>query len=45
MIRLGKGNIDEEEAIRLSGQTLTQEDLDLINSYDYKPRKKYHKKF
>ena len=40
MIRLGKGSIDEEEAIRLSGQLLTQEDIDFINSYDYKPTKK-----
>ena len=34
------GSIDEEEAIRLSGQLLTQEDIDFINSYDYKPTKK-----
>lgn len=40
MIRLGKGSIDEEEAIRLSGQSLTQEDIDLIDSYDYKRKEK-----
>ena len=33
MTKLGMGVIDEQEAIRLSGQVLTQEDLDLINSY------------
>ena len=33
MTRLGKGTIDEQEAIRLSGQVLTQEDINLINSY------------
>lgn len=40
MIRLGKGSIDEEEAIRLSGQVLTQDDINLINSYDYKRKEK-----
>ena len=40
MIRLGKGSIDEEEAIRLSGQTLTQDDINLIDSYDYNRKEK-----
>ena len=33
MTKLGMGIIDEQEAIHLSGQVLTKEDIDLINSY------------
>ena len=40
MTNLGRRRIDEKEAIKLSGQVLTQEDIDLINSYvsQYKSR-------